>query len=254
MTDATIDFEGRSALITGAGSGIGAACAKGLAARGASRLFLNDIEPTGLDQLDLGECEVVPFVGSVADPELWAGIEGDLAGIDHAIVNAGIGTWGKLTEIDHVQWRKVMGVNVDGAFLTLSTAMRAMAANGGSVCVVSSATGLKAMPGVGPYGVSKAAIAHMSRIAAVEGAANGIRVNAIAPGGVDTPIWDTTEGFRQAIQEHGREAVLKESAKDTPRGQFATAPEIADTILYLLSDAAANMTGHVLVSDGGFTL
>lgn len=254
MTDTIRDFEGRSALVTGAGSGMGAACAQALVARGASRLFLNDLDPAGLEKLDLGGCEVVPFIGSVADPELWAGIEGELAGIDHAIVNAGIGIWGPLTEVDLAQWRKVMEVNLDGAFLTLSTAMRAMSAKGGSVCVVSSATGVKPVPGVGPYGVSKAAVAHMARIAAAEGAAQGIRVNAIAPGGVDTPIWDTSEGFRHAVEQHGREAVLKESAKDTPRGKFATAPEIADTILYLLSDAAMNITGHVMVSDGGYTL
>jgi NAD(P)-dependent dehydrogenase (short-subunit alcohol dehydrogenase family) len=254
MDDKKRDFEGRSALVTGAGSGIGAACAQALAARGAPRLFLNDIDPSGLDRLDLGECEVVPVIGSVADPDLWAKLEPELAGLDHAIVNAGIGTAGALTDIDLVQWRRVMEVNLDGAFLTLSTAMRAMQGKGGSICVVSSATGVKPIPGVGPYGISKAAVSHMARIAAAEGASRNIRVNAIAPGGVDTPIWDFSEDFRRSVEARGREATLKASAKDTPVGRFATAAEIADTILFLLSDAAAYTTGHVLVSDGGFTL
>ncbi|MEQ8773006.1 MAG: SDR family oxidoreductase, partial [Erythrobacter sp.] len=104
------------------------------------------------------------------------------------------------------------------------------------------------------YGVSKAAAAHMARIAAVEGAAQGIRVNAIAPGGVDTAIWESSQDFQRSVEAHGREATLSAMAKTTPSGRFATAAEMAETILFLLSDAAANVTGHVMVSDGGYTL
>lgn len=254
MDDTRRDFEGRSALVTGAGSGIGAACAEALAARGAARLFLNDIRPDGLDRLSLGECEVVPAIGSVADPEFWQRLEGDLAGLDHAIVNAGIGSGGALTTLDMATWRRVMDVNLDGAFLTLSTAMRAMSEEGGSVVVVSSTTGLKPVPGIGPYGASKAAVAHMARIAAVEGASQGIRVNAIAPGGVDTAIWESSGDFLRSVAAHGREATLKAMAKTTPSGRFATSAEMAEAILFLLSDSAANVTGHVMVSDGGYTL
>lgn len=254
MDDRRRDFEGRSALVTGAGSGIGAACAEALAARGAARLFLNDVRRDGLDRLSLGECEVVPVIGSVADPRIWADVEPDLAGLDHAIVNAGIGSGGALTTLDFAAWRRVMDVNLDGAFLTLSSAMRAMGEKGGSAVVVSSTTGLKPVPGIGPYGVSKAAVAHMARIAAVEGAAQGIRVNAIAPGGVDTAIWESSEDFLRSVATHGREATLKAMARTTPSGRFATAAEMAETILFLLGDAAANVTGHVMVSDGGYTL
>ncbi|QIQ86730.1 SDR family oxidoreductase [Erythrobacter sp.] len=254
MNDTKHDFEGRSALVTGAGSGIGAACAEALAARGAAKLFLNDIDAAGLEKLDLGQCEVVRVIGSVADPELWADLEGDLAGLDHAIVNAGVGAGGALTELDFAEWRRVMDINLDGAFLTLSTAMRAMAGKGGSAVVVSSTTGLKPVPGIGPYGVSKAAVAHMARIAAVEGAPKKIRVNAIAPGGVDTAIWESSEDFKRSVEAHGREATLKAMAKTTPSGRFASSAEMAETILFLLGDAAANVTGHVMVSDGGYTL
>ncbi|AOL24205.1 NAD(P)-dependent dehydrogenase, short-chain alcohol dehydrogenase family [Erythrobacter litoralis] len=254
MDDTRRDFEGRSALVTGAASGIGAACAQALAARGAAKLFLNDIDAGGLDGLALGRSEVVPIIGSVADPLLWADLEEDLAGLDHAIVNAGIGAGGALMELDLAAWRRVMEVNLDGSFLTLSTAMRAMRGKGGSAVVISSTTGLKPVPGIGPYGVSKAAVAHMARIAAVEGAAQNIRVNAIAPGGVDTAIWDSSEDFKRSVEAHGREATLKAMAKTTPSGRFASSAEMAETILFLLSDAAANVTGHVMVSDGGYTL
>lgn len=250
MTDFN-NFEGRTALVTGAASGIGAACAKALSQRGAARLVLIDLDKAGLEALDLG-CEVHNVIGSVADRDLWAKLENELGDIDHAVVNAGIGAGGPIAELDFSDWRRVMDVNLDGAFLTLAAAMRAMGDNGGSVVVVSSTTGVKPVAGTGAYGVAKAAVAHMARMAALEGATRGIRVNAIAPGGVDTAIWDSSKDFTQSVADHGREATLKAMAGTTPRGQFATPEEIAQSILYLLS--APNITGHVLVDDGGFTL
>ena len=249
------DFEGRTALVTGAASGIGAACARLLDQRGASKLFLVDVDEAGMRALDLA-CEVEFVTGSVADEALWSKLEPELSGLDHAVVNAGIASNGPIAEISFADWRRVLDVNLDGAFLTLSTAMRAILSAGraGSIVITSSTTGLKAVPGIGPYGVSKAAVSHMARIAALEGAPAGIRVNAIAPGGVDTAIWDSSEAFREAEARIGREAAIKGMATSTPSGRFATSEEMAGTILYLLSDAAANVTGHVMVSDGGFTL
>jgi len=247
------DFAGRSALVTGAASGIGAACAKALAARGASRLFLVDVDGAGLDRLDLPG-DVHRIVGSVADEALWHSLEPRLTGLDHALVNAGIGAGGPIASISLTEWRRVMAVNLDGAFLTLATALRAMGDTGGSAVVVASVTGLKPVPGIGPYGVSKAAVAHVARIAAVENAGKGIRVNAIAPGGVDTAIWESGEDFQRSVAAIGRDATIRAMAKTTPLGRFATSEEMADSILYLLSDAASNITGHVMVSDGGFTL
>jgi NAD(P)-dependent dehydrogenase (short-subunit alcohol dehydrogenase family) len=248
------DFKGRSALVTGAASGIGAACARALAARGAAKLVLVDVDAAGMEALDLGACEVHRIVGSVADEALWVGLDPLLTGLDHAVVNAGIGSGGPLAEVSLAEWRRVMAVNLDGAFLTLGHSLRAMAGKSGSVVVVASTTGLKPVPGIGPYGVSKAAVAHMARIAAAENARNGIRVNAIAPGGVDTAIWESGEDFNASVAKIGREATIARMAKTTPLGRFATSDEMADSILYLLSDAAANITGHVMVSDGGFTL
>ena len=247
------DFAGRSALVTGAASGIGAACARALAARGAARLWLVDVDGAGLEALDLPG-EVHRIAGSVADEALWADLEPRLSGLNHAVVNAGIGSGGPIASLSLAEWRKVMAVNLDGAFMTLATALRAMGATGGSAVVVASTTGIKPLAGIGPYGVSKAAVAHMARIAAVENARKGIRVNAIAPGGVDTAIWESGEDFQRSVAAIGREATLKAMAKTTPLGRFATSEEMADSILYLLSDAASNITGHVMVSDGGFTL
>jgi NAD(P)-dependent dehydrogenase (short-subunit alcohol dehydrogenase family) len=216
--------------------------------------MLVDVDGAGMDALDLPGCEVHRIVGSVADEALWDGLDPLLTGLDHAVVNAGIGSGGPLAEVSLAEWRRVMAVNLDGAFLTLGHSLRAMAGKNGSVVVVASTTGLKPVPGIGPYGVSKAAVAHMARIAAAENAKNGIRVNAIAPGGVDTAIWESGEDFVASVAKIGREATIARMAKTTPLGRFATSDEMAATILYLLSDAAANITGHVMVSDGGFTL
>ena len=138
------DFEGRIALVTGAASGIGAACAKALAAHGAAKLFLNDLTEEGIAALNL-DCEVVPVIGSVADEALWDSLQPQLDGLDHAIVNAGIGAGGPIAELSMKEWRRVMDVNLDGAFLTLRAALRGMKAHpsesGGSVVITASSTG-----------------------------------------------------------------------------------------------------------------
>lgn len=248
-----LDFTGRSVLITGAASGIGAACARWLAAQGAQRLVLIDRDRDALEALELDiAAERLAF--DVSDPAKWADLETDLGKLDHVVVNAGIGGSGAIAELTFEEWRRVMDVNLDGAFLTLAAGLRAMKRNGkGSAVVTASITGVKPVPGIGPYGVAKAGVAHMARIAAAENAVHGIRVNAIAPGGVDTAIWEGSPDFVKAVADHGREAALKGMAATTPRGAFATSEEIAGEIGFLLSDLAANVTGIVHVTDGGYS-
>lgn len=246
------DMSGRSALVTGAASGIGKACAHWLASQGAARLVLVDRNAEALAALDLPG-DVQRHCGDVADPDFWAALEPQLGPLDHAVVSAGIATGGPITQLDFADWRRIMQVNLDGAFLTLRAAMRAMA-SGGSVVLLSSVSGLKPMAGASAYGTSKAALIHLAKCAALEGAATGIRVNAIAPGGVDTPIWDGDPNFDAMVAQMGRPDAIKAMASATPSGRFAQPDEIATTIGFLLSDAASNITGAVLSSDGGFSL
>lgn len=249
------DFAGKAALVTGAASGIGAACARWLAAQGIAELVLVDRDAAALDGLDVA-CETRRFVGDVGDPALWNGIEQTLHGLDHAVLNAGIADAAPIAELDFAAWRGLMTVNLDGMMLSLRCALRIMQPQGsGSIVMTASASGLKAEPGTAAYGASKAAVIQLAKVAAREAAPFNVRVNAIAPGGVDTPIWDAVPMFGDLVAQTGsREAAIAEMGRQgTPLGRFASAGEIAGQIGFLLSDMAATITGAVLVTDGGYS-
>jgi 2-keto-3-deoxy-L-fuconate dehydrogenase len=251
------DFTDAIVLITGAASGIGAATATRLANDGARKLILVDLDEDRLRDFAFTlPCERQVLIGDVADEHFWA--QADLTGLSHALVNAGIGAGGPIETLDFAEWRRVMSINLDGAFLTLQAAMRAIRAGGkgGGIVLTASAAGVKAEPGIAAYGASKAAVIHLARIAAKEGASANIRVNAIAPGGVETDIWKSVAFFTDLVEKTGsEEAAYKAMAgMATPLGRYAKAEEMAEQIAFLLSDRAAYTTGACLVSDGGYSL
>ena len=248
-------FKGATALVTGAASGIGAACVRWLAEREVARLVLIDLDSRGLEAL-APACEVTRFAGDVADPELWARVSAACGTLDFAVLNAGRAHSAPIAELDFTAWRAVLSANLDGMMLSLQCALRAMAARGGSIVLTASVSGIKAEPGTAAYGASKAGVIQLAKVAAKEGAPLGIRVNAIAPGGVDTPIWDQVPMFRDAVVHEGSRAAAMAAMGRlaTPLGRFARADEIAEQIGFLLSDAAATITGTALVSDGGYSL
>jgi NAD(P)-dependent dehydrogenase (short-subunit alcohol dehydrogenase family) len=250
----SLSFAGRSVLITGAASGIGAACATWLSKRGATRLVLVDRDQTGLERLEIAG-DVARFVGDVADPALWERIEAEAGPLDHAVLNAGIASGGPLAELAFDDWRRVLAINLDGAFLSLRAALRLLV-DGGSAVLTASVAGLRAEPNTGAYAVSKAGVIQLTKVAAREAAARNVRVNAIAPGAVDTPIWDGLAFFEDLVGQGGsRDSALQAMAQmATPLRRYAGAGEIAGQVGFLLSDMARNMTGAVLVSDGGYSL
>lgn len=251
----SFDFSGKTALVTGAASGIGAATARFLDANGIEELILVDLNRSGLDALGL-KCKVQPIGGDVADSYLWTSLAREIPGIDFAVINAGIAGGLPIVDTDVPDWKKVIAVNLDGAFLGLRFALRLMKrAKRGSVVMTASVAGVKAIPGTGAYAASKAGVIQLAKVAALEMAEFGVRVNAIAPGGVDTAIWDTVPFFKDMAEQQGREAAIEAMGKAaTPLGRYASADEIAAQIGFLLSDMAANITGSVMVSDGGYSV
>ena len=118
-----------------------------------------------------------------------------------------------------------------------------LARDGAAIVLTASSAGVKAEPGIGPYGTSKAGVVQMAKIAAKEGASRRIRVNAIAPGGVDTAIWDGMPFFEDLVARHQGDragALLAMAEGMTPMGRFESAEEIAAQVLFLLSDASGN--------------
>ncbi|GGD57855.1 SDR family oxidoreductase [Erythrobacter arachoides] len=250
------DFSGKTALVTGAAQGIGAACVAALAEAGVARLVLVDLDAAALDALTV-PCEIVRLSGDVTDEALWTRVEDACGPLDLAVLNAGIaGTPALLADMTYADWRRVVSVNLDGLFLSLRSAMK-LANRGAAMVLTASVAGVKAEPGTGPYGASKAAVLHLAKIAAKEGARRRIRVNAIAPGGVDTAIWDAVPMFTDLVAKHqgDRAGAMAEMASfATPMGRFQTAEEIAAQVLFLLSGAAGTITGTALVTDGGYSL
>jgi NAD(P)-dependent dehydrogenase (short-subunit alcohol dehydrogenase family) len=259
-------MDGNVALITGAGSGIGAATAARLVEAGVGGLVVTDRDSSGLnalaERLDRPGLRLHPRAADVTNEAAWLALEDEIRAIfgrlDYAVANAGIAHGEPLVDHDFAAWRRVLAVNLDGVFLTLRSALRLIreGGGGGAIVVVSSAAAVKAEPGIAAYGASKAGALQLARVAAKEGAPDRIRVNAILPGGVQTPIWRGVPMFDQILRETGDEqaAFDRLAGLATPLGRFATADEVATQIAFLLSDAAATITGAALNVDGGYTL
>lgn len=246
------DFTNAIVLITGAASGIGAAIATHLAHNGARKLILADRDENRLADFAFSlPCERQLLIGDVADESLWS--DADLTGMTHAVVNAGIGHAAPIARTSLADWRRVMSANLDGAFLALKAALAAI--NEGAIVLTASAAGFKPEPDIAAYAASKAAMIQLARVAAKE-AAPRIRVNTVAPGGTQTPIWSDQPFFADLLAKTGSEdaAYRQLAGAATPLGRFARPEEIAEAIAFLLSPRAAFITGACLVADGGYSL
>lgn len=254
---------GKNALITGAASGIGRATALLFAQEGA-RVAVTDISGSEAEAV---AARIRDGDGSARAQVLDVRIEADWeraiadvgkrwGGLDVMVANAGISFARPVAEMTLEEWRDVHAVNLDGVFLGTKHAVRAMrqGERGGSIVIVSSASGLKASPGASAYCSSKAAVRLFAKTAALECAGDGIRVNTVHPGGVRTPIWRKMDFFQDLVREHGGEEKAWDALeRDIPLGRFATPQEIAAGIVYLSSDEASYVTGSELVIDGGYT-
>jgi NAD(P)-dependent dehydrogenase (short-subunit alcohol dehydrogenase family) len=248
---------GKTALVTGAGSGIGKATAILLAEEGA-KVIVADINLPAAQQVageittSGGQAQALAL--NVADETSWAGaIETTLRHfqrLDILVNNAGISFAKPIADMTFAEWRRVLSVNLDGIFLGTQSAIRAMNETGGSIINVASVSGITAYPRASAYGASKAAIRLFSRIAAIEcaDAGTGIRVNTVSPSGVKTPMWEGMDFFQGLKAKHGgTEEAFAALAGSAGSQRFFSSGEIARTILYLASDESAHLNGVELV-------
>jgi 2-keto-3-deoxy-L-fuconate dehydrogenase len=222
-------FAGKRALVTGAGSGIGAAVAKVLA---------ND------------DAEVVAADISGTDVHLDVRDEAKVAevarDVDILVNVAGIGSTTTAPDTPLVVWEDVFAVNARGTFLCCKHAIPSMIARGGgSIVNIASVAALVGLKNRAAYCASKGAVVSLTRALAVDHVQDGIRVNAVCPGTVDSP-W-----VRRLVEESGES--LDDLTARQPLGRLGTTEEIAQAVAYLASDAASFVTGSVLVIDGGLT-
>ena len=235
------------ALVTGAGSGIGAEVAVRLARDGAAvgvnGLTAEQVADT-IARIVAGGGRAVGLVGDVSDPEdaerMVREVDEQLGGLHVLVSNAGLQQHTPFLELDLATWRKQLSVDLDGAFLMALAACRVMARRGGGVVLnVTSVHEHQPRPGYAAYCTAKAGLSMLTKVLARELAGQGIRAVSVAPGAIETPI----QGERSAGEVREQEAGI-------PAGRLGTAAEVAALVAYLVSPAAAYVSGTTVVIDG----
>ena len=238
---------GRVAVVTGGASGIGAATCRRLAARGA-HVVVADLDLEGAREIaeEIGGSHVrVDVTDPASTVDMVHKALAVTGRVDIAVNNAGVGVPVKkpVGEMDVEDWKRVMTVNADGAFYCLSAELAVMGpAGSGSIVNVASVMGAVGTPGGAAYVASKHAVVGLTRAAAVDYATRGVRVNAVGPGFVDTPL----------LSHHDAD-VRARTEQVHPLGRLASADEIAAVIEFLASDDASFVTGAYYLADGGYT-
>jgi NAD(P)-dependent dehydrogenase (short-subunit alcohol dehydrogenase family) len=249
------EFQDRVALVTGAASGMGLATAVAFGAAGAS-VGVVDVDRAGAEAAcatitDSG-AKAVPIVANVADETDVVRAVGEaveaFGRLDFAYNNAGIrGELGPITEYSADEWDRVMAVNLRGVWLCVKHELRQMQhQRQGSIINASALAGVQASPGMTAYAPAKHGIIGLTRNAALEAAPFGVRVNAVCPGAIHTPMTAHSIAERPEIEQ-----LLNDK---TPLGRIGQPEEIAAAVLWLASDAASYVTGQAICVDGGRTL
>lgn len=247
-------LEGKVAIVTGASRGIGESIARTYAGAGA-KVALVSRKLEGLtnvaDSIRQSGGEALPIAAHMGDQAAVIALVDQTVsaygGVDIVVNNAGTNPhFGPLMTADESLWDKTLDVNLRGHFRLIRAVVPSMFGRGGGKIInIASIAGITPMPGVGLYGISKAAVIMMTKVLAVELAEHNIQVNAIAPGFVKTK-------FSQAIWDN--EEVNAKIIANTPAGRIASVEELEGLALYLASSASSFLTGQVIVIDGGLTL
>ena len=246
-------FEGKSVLVSGAASGIGRATALAFGAEGARVAVVDrsdrDGEATAKAIRDAGGSAIFIKADVSKAADCRAMVEAAVAahgGLHAAFNNAGIERHGyAIADVEEAAWNEVIAVNLTGVFLAMKHEIPAMLKTGGGAIVnTSSVGGVVGNPGLGAYCAAKHGVIGLTKAAALEYVAQGIRINAVCPGGTATPM------LKNWFQEPGVEEHVKALH---PIGRWADPSEIAKAVLFLCSDDASYMAGHSLIVDGAMT-
>ena len=245
-------FEGKVAMVTGGNSGIGLAAAKAFAREGAQ------VAVTGRDEGTLKNAEKEIGSGALAiraDAARIADLDAAMAKvrdqfkrIDALFVNAGVGKFVPIAEVTEAMFDEIVTINLKGAFFTVQKALPLMV-RGSAVVLNASINAHIGLPGTTVYGATKAAVVNMAKTMSTDLAERGIRVNAVSPGPVETPIFGragiSSEQSRQTKEWLQNQTLVK---------RMAEPEEIAEAVLYLSSDVSSFVVGTELVIDGGMTI
>ncbi|MEW9674076.1 SDR family NAD(P)-dependent oxidoreductase [Ammoniphilus sp. 3BR4] len=244
-------LHGKVAIVTGGASGIGEFTVREMVKEGASVIIADFNAELGhqlMDELNLKEYKTI-FVKTDVTKEqevdsLVRRAVNEFGKLDIMVSNAGIGKNGPTEEVTLEEWHKVLSVNLDGVFLSAKYAVKAMKENGGGTIInVASILGHVGTPQVLSYTSSKGAVVNMTRALAVEYAKNNIRVNAVCPGYIHTPL----------LKKNLTEEALKQLVNLHPIGRLGESQEVAKSIVFLASEDASFITGTSLMVDGGYT-
>jgi NAD(P)-dependent dehydrogenase (short-subunit alcohol dehydrogenase family) len=250
-------LEGKVALITGAGAGIGAGIAERFSEAGAS-VVIFDVNGESAAEMSRKFDQIRPgrslaLQGDVSkEDEVKAAVEKTAAKfgtVDILVNNAGIDVSGLAPEMSSSEWDRVLNVNLKGAFLFSKYVIPHMRGHGGAIVNISSVHALVSNEGYAAYDASKAGMLAMTRTLALDHGRDGIRVNAICPGYINTPM--TEEWFKE---QPDPEATLKQVLAFHPLGRIGTPRDVAEAALFLASDASSFVSGTYLVVDGAMTV
>ena len=249
-------FRERVAIVTGAGKGIGQATAIAFAALGARVVLSGQTEKPlteTLGRIEKAGGTAVIVLGDVATEraaqDTVATALRTFGRLDFAVNNAGVSPWtGNTVECTLETWQRVIGVNLTGTWLGMKHQIPAISKNGrgGAIVNMTSVAALQVFEGYPVYSASKWGVVGVTKVAAREFASHGVRVNAIAPGSIETPLFNTVVNSTPTSRA--------DYEKRTPMGRIAKAEEVAAAATWLCSDAASYITGAVIPVDGGMTL
>ena len=257
-----MDMQGRKALVTGAGSGIGKAAALRLARAGADVAVLSrtreELEEVAAEITAMGRTALVLVADTSKEAQMQRAFETvakAFARLDFVFANAGVnGVWAPLDELTYDEWNQTMAINLGGTFLTLHLAVPLMKAEGGSILITSSINGTRTFTSAGAsaYSTTKAGQVALAQMAALELAQHRIRVNVICPGAIESEIDDNTK--KRDTDEARVPAKYPKGTVPLTAGKPGSAEEVADLVLFFASDSSRHISGTPVWIDGAQSL